>query len=451
MSFLKRFQTSLESLYLLPKENSYVIAYSGGADSHVLLHCCHALNLPVRAVHIHHGLQAVADEWVNHCQSVCEQLNVHIDVVYVDAQQKKGQSPEESARIVRYQALREYLAEGDCLLTGQHLNDQAETLLIQLFRTATTAGLASMPELKQLDGYVHARPLLTFSRSEIEHYATLNALQWIEDPSNQDITFDRNFIRKSVLPLMESRWPEVVTQLSIVADLQSKNLSVLEDMAAIDLANNVVDCDKRHTSELYSVVSMLAIESLNKLSLARLLNVLRYWLMAAVNEQATRNLLEEIVYSLIQSKQDANPVIEFSGFEFRKFNDCLYLLKKNGAIDVSSRYEWTPSLTKNIALANNVLSTKATIGCGLRQELNNERLTISYRQGGEKFHPGHRQHSQTLKKLMQEEGIPPWERASYPLVYCSGEIIAVIGLWYAKQFTAEDDEEGWEIIVSKVF
>ena len=106
MSFLKRFQTSLESLYLLPKENSYVIAYSGGADSHVLLHCCHALNLPVRAVHIHHGLQAVADEWVNHCQSVCEQLNVHIDVVYVDAQQKKGQSPEESARIVRYQALR---------------------------------------------------------------------------------------------------------------------------------------------------------------------------------------------------------------------------------------------------------------------------------------------------------------------------------------------------------
>ena len=148
MSFVKRFQTSLESLSVPPENAHYVVAYSGGIDSHVLLHCCKKLNLPVRAVHVHHGLQNIADEWVIHCQSICRALNIHLDIIYVDARNRKGQSPEQAARSVRYKALKNNLLDGDCLLTAQHLNDQAETLLLQLFRTASSAGLSAMPAQK---------------------------------------------------------------------------------------------------------------------------------------------------------------------------------------------------------------------------------------------------------------------------------------------------------------
>jgi len=187
MSFLKRFQSSLESLYDLPVGSKYVIAYSGGIDSHVLLYCCAKLKLPVRAIHIHHGLQDVADEWVDHCRNICEQLDIYLDVVSVDAKQQDGQSPEESARNARYAALHDNLQDCDCLITAQHQNDQAETLLLQLFRTASAAGLSAMPERKQLGGCLHIRPLLSFLRVEIEVFAKENRLHWIEDQSRCSI------------------------------------------------------------------------------------------------------------------------------------------------------------------------------------------------------------------------------------------------------------------------
>ena len=217
MSFVKRFQQALESLSPLaeiPEATNlrYVVAFSGGVDSHVLLHCAKQLRLPVRAVHIHHGLQKVADDWVLHCQSVCQQLDIPLHVVFVDAQKKSGESPEESARKARYQALHEDMKAGECLLTAQHLNDQAETLLLQLFRSASSAGLSSMPVYRQFGVYTHARPLLSFSREDIEHYAAENNLRWIEDPSNKDVSIERNFLRNDILPELKKHWPEVIRQ-----------------------------------------------------------------------------------------------------------------------------------------------------------------------------------------------------------------------------------------------
>lgn len=452
MSFLKRFQTSLESLYTLPENNDYVVAYSGGVDSHVLLHCCSRLNLSVRAVHVHHGLQAVGDDWVKHCQAICDQLNISLHVVYVDARQKPGerQSPEESARNARYQALENALTQGDCLLTGQHLNDQAETLLLQLFRTATSAGLSAMPTTKRLGTFLHARPLLSFSRDEIERFAKGSDLNWIEDPSNEDILFDRNFVRKNVVPLLESRWPEAITQLSTVARLQSNNLSVQEDMAAIDMANAIVMQDSKLKLSTYDVVSLLSISALNKLSAARLLNVLRYWIIQLASKQPTRNLLEEIESSLIDSQQDANPIIVFSDYEFRKYQNNIYLLKKNIAVDNKTSFEWNPSLTKVLQIPHGKLNVVDAVGAGLQNKLRDETLRVIFRQGGESFHPYGRQHSQRLKKLLQEEGVPPWERDTIPLVYFNEEFIAVVGLWISKQYVATENEPGWMINISSV-
>ena len=472
----------------MPSENAhYVVAYSGGIDSHVLLHCCKKLNLRVRAVHVHHGLQNIADEWVTHCQSICRVLNIHIDVRYVDAKKNKGQSPEEAARSVRYEALQNSLLDGDCLLTAQHLNDQAETLLLQLFRTASSAGLSAMPAQRHLGKNSHLRPLLSFSRQEIEKFAEENSLNWIEDPTNQDVSYDRNFIRKEVVTLLKSRWPEITGQLSTVASLQSNNLQVLEDMAAIDLANLIKLPTYQSVTSFYSVVSVLSISRLKKLSLARRLNVLRYWLIKTLSKKSakispiispTRNLLEEIDRAVINSAPDANPVISFSGFEFRKFQHDLYLLKPTspsfgsltahpcattpslGSLtahpcattdkklsDLEEDTVWQPFSPAVISALNIQLKSIDSIGEGLKKDLLGESLNIRFRKGGEIFHPVGRRHSQRLKKLLQEANVPPWDRESIPLIYFKDELIAVVGLWVCKQYAVSGDEEGWLVDV----
>ncbi|MBN4063164.1 tRNA lysidine(34) synthetase TilS [Cardiobacterium sp. AH-315-I02] len=464
MSFTKRFQASLESLTIPPENASYVVAYSGGIDSHVLLHCCKALNLTVRAVHVHHGLQTIADDWVKHCQVICDELTIHLDVLYVDANNKQGQSPEEAARNVRYEALQNNLIEGDCLLTAQHLNDQAETLLLQLFRTASSAGLSAMPAQRWLGRNRHLRPLLSFSRQQIENFAIDNALYWIEDPTNQDVSFDRNFVRKEILPLIKKRWPGITGQLSTVADLQSNNLQVLEDMAAIDLANLITVPVYPSNTSFIKVISTLSISRLKKLSLSRRLNVLRYWFIKITSNQSnkvlrgispTRNLLEEIDRAVIHSAQDANPVLTFSDFEIRKFQNNLYLLNSTrpSAIAVEKynglkqEIAWQPLSPVTISALNIQIKSIDSMGEGLNKSLLNESLKIGFRKGGENFHPAGHLHSKPLKKWLQEANVPPWDRNLIPLVYFNDVLIAVAGLWVCQQYAVSEDEQGWLIDV----
>ena len=450
MSFVKRFQQSVESLHSLPEDASYVVAYSGGLDSHVLLYCCQQLNLPTRAVHVHHGLQDLADDWVKHCQDRCDALNIHLDVIYVDARPAQGQSPEEAARDARYEALQDNLSHHDCLITAQHLNDQAETLLLQLFRTASAAGLAAMPASRQFSGFVHIRPLLSFSRAEIEAFAHASDLHWIEDPSNDDVQFDRNFIRKELIPLLETRWPEITGQLSMVANLQSNNLRVLEDMAAIDLAESIQTVVCQTQVHIYEVVSVLSISVLKSLTSARLLNMLRYWIMQTIERSPRRKLLEELQTALINSQADANPVIAFSGFEFRRYQDNLYLLKQavNNQLQdgLTKAVAWNTMMPLTLPLLNIKLTAINKAGEGLKQSLINESLQICFRQGGENFHPAGRQHSQSLKKLLQQANVPPWERDVIPLLYYKDELVAVVGLWVCKKYAV--DEGGWLVDVS---
>ena len=450
MSFLKRFQSSLESLYDLPVDSKYVIAYSGGIDSHVLLYCCVKLKLPVRAIHVHHGLQDIADEWVEHCRSICEQLDVYLDVAFVDAKQQNGESPEESARNARYAVLHDNLQDGDCLITAQHQNDQAETLLLQLFRTASAAGLAAMPERKQLGKCLHIRPLLPFSRLEIEAFAKESRLHWIEDPSNQDVTFDRNYVRKNIIPVLTERWPEIAKQLSTVAGIQQGNLRVLEDMAAIDLANVVVMPLFQSILCRYPVISVLSITALKKLSTERLFNLLRYWVISEAGVSPTRNLLQEIVKTIIHTKQDVNSIVAYSDFEYRKYRDELYLLKVGAEIDIEEDIVWEPLSPIVLPGLNTRFSVLKRPGTGLKIELLSKPLRLRFRQGGERFHPENRQHSQSLKKILQEEGVPPWERNTFPLLYFNDECIAVVGLWISKQYAVDKNEQGWVIEIEKI-
>jgi len=442
MSFAKRFQHSLESLCAPIEKSNYVVAYSGGVDSHVLLFLCKELNLSVRAVHIHHGLQDCADEWVKHCLDTCKHMDVGLEVIYVDANKKKGESPEETARNVRYQALQQCLLPNDVLLTAQHLDDQAETLLLQLFRSASSAGLSAMPATRTVGHHIQLRPLLSFSRNEIENFAKKNSLNWVEDPSNQDTAIERNFIRRDILPLLIERWPEVKSQLSTVASLQANNLDVLEDMAAIDLAS-ALSMHANSELTIIEVVSMLSLDRLKSLSSSRLLNLLRYWIIETLQIKPTKNLLEEIENALIHTRPDASPDIVYSDFAFKKFQENLYLIKSNIVSDSPKEISWNPSGPLNFPELNIQLTTKSSHGSGLSNQLLDQSLHIRFRKGGEKFHPAGRRHSQSLKKLFQEGCIPPWERDVIPLIYFGDKLIAVGGLWVSQAFAAGAGERGW--------
>jgi len=208
----------LEILKALPDSGRLLVGYSGGMDSHVLLHAVwglrNELKLEMSAVHVNHGLQSDAEAWADSCADFCRSQQIPIAIIQVDATPEKGESPEAAARDSRYCALHDLMLKGDILLTAHHSDDQAETVLLQLLRGSGPSGLSAMPIISGFGPGFHARPLLEFSRAELAEYAQHNRLQWLEDFSNSDTSFDRNFLRQEVVPLLKQRWPAMHKTLS---------------------------------------------------------------------------------------------------------------------------------------------------------------------------------------------------------------------------------------------
>lgn len=222
------------------KTQHYCVAYSGGIDSHVLLHALvqhKPASAQLRAIHIHHGLQIVADEWVEHCAEQTCALNVPLEIKYVDAKAAKGKSPEASAREARYAALAEMMTEGEVLLTAHNQNDQAETVFLQLLRGAGVKGLAAMPAQTEFNSGILYRPLLNISRAEIAEYAVEQQLSWVEDPSNDNTHYDRNFLRQKIMPLLAERWPSFAQTVARSAQHCAEASALIEEVAEQDLVN----------------------------------------------------------------------------------------------------------------------------------------------------------------------------------------------------------------------
>jgi tRNA(Ile)-lysidine synthase len=216
------------------------VAYSGGLDSQVLLYAAAMLlaekkQLPrLQAVHVHHGWHAQADNWAKQCLSFCKVFNITGHVVRVDTSSLPGESKEAVARAARYQALGDCLAPGDYLLTAHHQNDQAETLLLQLFRGAGIKGLSCMPKITSFAQGWHVRPFLNITRTELQAFAEQEQLTWIEDDSNQNKDFDRNYIRHEIMPGIQQRWPAVTKTLARVTIHCAEAQSLLQAMAVED-------------------------------------------------------------------------------------------------------------------------------------------------------------------------------------------------------------------------
>jgi tRNA(Ile)-lysidine synthase len=425
----------LKIILAMPHARRYVVAYSGGVDSHVLLQALASMRdeLPGRlaACHVNHGLNRRAGEWADHCRHVCETLGVAFHSDDIDAVAPRGQSQEAWARRLRYQALQQRMDKGDMLLTAHQADDQAETLLLQLLRGAGPAGLASMPAVQPFGQGWHARPLLGFSREDLKDYARAAGLSWVEDESNLDLSHDRNFLRREALPLLARRWPALTATLGRAAALQAEAADLLQDLAGIDL------------QACYDTASgTLDLAGLRELSPARQRNLLRHWLKRRGLTVPDHRRLQAIQTDLIPAREDAQPCVSWPGVEIRRYRERLFALEPVTAGTQARRWE----LCRVLSLPLGELRARRVQGRGMRvSSCPGDTVTVQFRLGGEAVRRTGRAHHQLLKKLFQEQGIPPWLRGSVPLVYADGHLASVAGVWLADEYAAGADEEGWEI------
>ena len=404
-------------LNLKPWRNAatWHIAFSGGLDSTVLLHLLATLrkteSLPaLNAIHVHHGLQAVADAWQEHCRSVCAELGVALQIVRVQVQ--PGASLERAAREARYLAFSNAVQAGEVLLTAQHRDDQAETLLFRLLRGAGVRGLSGMPRQRPLGRGHLLRPLLDVTRAELEAYAREQGLSWIEDPSNQDRQYSRNYLRHQVFPMLTRRWPQAQATMARSAAHLAEAQGLLEELADMDLreAGSASPFD-------WLGLRSLELASLVHLSEARQRNALSHWLEPLTRLPDTDHWSGWV--DLRDASGDACPMWRLADGELHRAGGRIWWLSGCWLRPLTAAGTWQ---TPAVALAlpdNGVLSLTGQIPDGP--------LQIRYREGGERMALSGRGH-RDLKRLLNESGIPSFVRGRLPLLYKDGQLLAVANL-----------------------
>lgn len=419
------------------KPRRFLIAFSGGIDSTVLLDAvvrgAGQHQTPMVAVHINHGLHDDAPEWAAHCRNVAADLGVQFIGKSVEIDETSRLGIEAAAREARYDVFRALVEEGDWLLSAHHEDDQAETLLLNLMRGSGLAGIAGIGALRGFSRGMLARPLLGISGRSIAAYADEHKLRWIDDPSNLDIRFDRNFLRREIIPALEERWPGVAQQLRKSAELAGEASELLNDLAQLDLAAVTTG----------ATPDKLDIDGLKTLSDGRQRSLLRYAarLCGLPPPPATR--LHQITNELIPAREDAQPLVAWPGAEIRRYRGKLYLLAE-------APEEQSPVTTKltadgtwvDLGIWSGQMRLEAGVDGGINSAAVGTGLSLRFRQGGEDFCPVGRKGTHKLKKLLQEDGIVPWMRQRIPLLYSGDDLVAVGDLWIAADVT---DTKGYGV------
>lgn len=388
------------------------VAFSGGLDSTVLLHLLTRLAQqqripPLSAIHIQHGLQRAAQAWPAHCQTVCNGLEVPLQIESV--QVESGASLEQAARQARYGAFATLLAPGEVLLTAQHGDDQAETLLFRLARGSGVKGMAGMPVQRPLGMGHLLRPLLNVSRAELQTYAQEQELAWVEDPSNLDSHYSRNFLRKDVLPLLESRWPAMQLNLRRSAGLFAESQQLLDELAAMDLA-----AAQDSVALPWLPLPSLALAPLCGLSDARQRNALRAFLAPLTRLPDLDHWAGWI--SLRDAAVDATPVWRLAQGELRRANGRIWWLSECWQQEVAANISWQKPNQLLLLPGNGELRLLGEPPAGV--------LEIRYRQGGEELTITGRGR-RDLKRLLNEAGVPNFVRSRLPLLYADERLLAV--------------------------
>jgi tRNA(Ile)-lysidine synthase len=416
------------------------LGLSGGMDSVALL-CILAglagsLRFSLRAVHVNHGISPNAGGWAEFCAQLCARLGVPLEVAPVDISPYRNLGLEGAARKARYEVFSR--VDADFVVLAQHRDDQAETLLLRLLRGSGLRGLAAMSPMRSLAGTRAKllRPLLDVPRAEIEAYARLHAMEWIEDESNADTVRQRNFLRHQVLPVLEEQFPAARAAIARAAANLGEARELLDAMGQSDL-------------ESCAEGGAVDVRALLQLGEARAKNVLRHWCDREGIEPLSSLRLAELLRQLRESRADAQTSIAAGEWKFLRYRDRLHLWRAASALQRDMSEVWNGENALPLLALGGVLKFKPEEGRGLSVErLRAERVTVRLRQGGERLRLDHRRPRRTLKNLFQERGVPPWRRDRLPLVYCGDSLVSVPGIGDACEFRAEPGEAGlivtWE-------
>ncbi|MEZ9073389.1 tRNA lysidine(34) synthetase TilS [Vibrio splendidus] len=422
-----------------------LIAFSGGVDSRVLLElavqyakvhgteCC--------AVHVHHGLSKNADYWTEQCQTWCDALSVSLAIERVSLDIDSGESVEKLARDARYNALQKHLNFGDVLVTGQHIDDQLETFLLALKRGSGPKGLSSMAKVMSFGEAFIVRPLLSVTRTDIEASAHDMGLTWVEDESNQDLRFDRNFIRHQVTPTLTERWPSFRESVSRSAQLCAEQELLLDELLEPHF-------QKALSSSQNQSLSVEALSQHSDLLRARLL---RMWLSQCKQSMPSQKQLKLIWDEVACAQADANPKLVLNDAEVRRFNHQLYLVRETKDLsDWQSHLSMGESLTLPDGLGELRLNSALSDGESNNRDLQSfswsdtsGTLRVVFNPEGLSAHPVGRGHSRKLKKLFQEYQVPSWLRRRTPILMDGDRVIAVLGLFVDKNYEGQDCEALW--------
>ncbi len=399
------------------------VAFSGGADSTALLAGLAALQRPglkVRALHVNHHLQPQARRWSAHCRRLARQLQVPLEVREVHVPRVRGQSPEAAARAARYAALGASLDAQELLLTAHHRDDQLETVLLQMLRGAGLAGLSAMPAVAPFAQGRLLRPLLDVPAAELRAWLRLQGLPWVEDPSNQDAGFDRNYLRLKILPLLLARWPAAAATVARGARHAAEAQRLLDEIARRDCSGAQVG-------------PALSAKVLRRLTPERRRNALRYWIAQAGVLVPPARRLEELAGPLLAARADTQPFIEWGGVRVARSADVLRLeravRKRARPAAAAGSWEWQWQAQARLRLPGGSLTLRAERRGPLDLDALGPRLTVRMRRGGERLRPVRGGVRRTLKGLLQEARVAVEERARLPLIFRGDTLVAVAGLY----------------------
>ena len=429
--------------WLFPRAR-LVLGLSGGLDSVVLLEVLRRLAGPLgfrlSCVHVNHGISPNARRWAAFCERRCKRHAIALTVHEVDVEPYRAEGMEAAARRARYQVYARQQA--DFIVLAQHLDDQAETVLLQLLRGAGVKGGAAMPPMREQDlsrqgkhKRVPAilRPMLAVSRKQIEAYARANKLKWVEDESNADIRRDRNFLRHRVLPVIGQAFPGYRATLARAAGHLAEASLILDELAQAD-AKLAVSGNK------------LAVAALQRLGVPRAKNLLRWLLLQQGQAAPEAERLQEGLRQLFEAGDDAAVRVALGAYELRRYGGHAYLLPSLPDAPAGFRRDRDGKRVWPLPELGGTLLFVRGRGAGLDCALIGERgLSVRLRQGGEKLRLQPGGSTRSLKNLLQEARMPPWERERLPLIYCADTLVAVPGLGVAGGWQAGAGNVGWTI------
>jgi tRNA(Ile)-lysidine synthase len=445
-----------------------VLAYSGGVDSEVLAFGLSAFaqkypHIACLLIHVHHGLSPNANMWVEHCIGRATHYQLPVQIERVNVNKGPRESLEAKARDARYEAFARYLNPADILLTAHHQDDQLETLLLALKRGQGPKGLGAMAPLQVYKQSWLLRPLLTISRQQIEQFAAQYRLSHIEDESNQDDSYDRNFLRLEIIPRLKQRWPSIATTASRSAALCAEQQQVIEDEVSHRLPQWLAL--PGDTAGLITEPTGFKLAQLSQISPAWQALLFRGYLQHCCVSLPSQSQLQQILTQLLEAKEDAKVTIQWGDYQVKRFANVAYALSnlalapvEAGRLQSDIRAVLAGELNQasgnigqqsfSVQIQTQDLTQQDGSAVIPRLALPLEQLvTVKFGAAGSikclpQFATSQRSKPRELKKLWQECQVPPWRRQQIPLIFYGDVLVAAIGLWIDKRYLAAPGQPG---------